>query len=199
MRLYQSLLAAVILAAIAMSADAQCGNGNCTMCYPRSYRLPAIRYTQPIRVAPVARVPEIKSTPQAIVNVMLAELHLIPGDVLYDLGCGDGRVLIAAVEQYGCRGIGIEIDPVVADFARANIRKAGCRGILIQTGDARKFKLDRATAVTMYLDTSLMVELLPKIRARRIVSYMHRIPGRRCRQVIVEQWQSVFVLEDRRW
>ncbi len=120
------------------------------------------------------------STPRDVVDAMLAAVHPTRKDVLYDLGCGDGRILIAAVRDYGCRAVGIEINPETAELARENVRAAGLEGcIVIQTGDALKFNLDGASIVTMYLYVETIERLVPYItRATRIVSYSHPIPGR---------------------
>ena len=153
---------------------------------------------QAVIVAPTQVVsPVIDSTPQPIVEVMLAQLHLVPGDTIYDLGCGDGRMLITAVQTYGCKAVGIEIDPAVAAYARQRVREAGCGRITIITGDARRYNLDGATAVTMYLFPPLIKELMPKIKTRRVVSFSHRIPGRKCQQVLIDKFTSIYVLEYR--
>ncbi len=119
-------------------------------------------------------------TPHAVVDAMLAAVRPTRSDVLYDLGCGDGRILIAAARDYGCRAVGIEINPETAELARENVRAAGLEGkIVVRTGDALKFNLDGATVVTMYLYVDTMERLVPYIkRATRIVSYSHPIPGR---------------------
>ena len=119
-------------------------------------------------------------TPRHVVDAMLAAVRPTTRDVLYDLGCGDGRILIAAVADYGCRAVGIEVNAETADLARRNVKAAGLEGkIRIRTGDALKFDLDGATVVTMYLYVDTMVQLTPYItKATRIVSYSHPIPGR---------------------
>ena len=142
-------------------------------------------------------LPKIESTPQEIVEVMLAQLQLIPGDTLYDLGCGDGRILITAVKRYGCKAVGIEIDPAVARYARQRVREAGCGRITIVTGDARKYNLTQATAVTMYLMPPLMAELMPKLRTQRVATFAHPIPNTRYRQILIDRTTSVYVLEDK--
>ncbi len=143
--------------------------------------------------------PRVESTPQVVVDAMLKELHLTPRDVLYDLGCGDGRILIAAVKQYGCMAVGIEIDPEVADLARRRGKDAGCGRIRIVTGDARTFNLSKATAVTMYLFPDLVAELMPKIKTDRVVSYSHGLPGRDSRMTMVAGKYPIYVLRRTDW
>ncbi len=65
------------------------------------------------------------SSPQRVVDKMLELSGLRPGELLYDLGCGDGRVLITAVQKYRAKAVGVELSPDVAKMARENIRKAG--------------------------------------------------------------------------
>jgi len=118
----------------------------------------------------------IDSTPMEVVRRMLEIVQPTKKDILYDLGCGDGRVLIEARRVFGCYVHGIEIRPEVAELARRRMVQAG----LIQkiyTGDATKYILNKATIVTMYLGDELMGELVPKLGACKIVSYNHKIPG----------------------
>lgn len=134
-------------------------------------------------------------TPTLVVDAMLAAVRPTTRDVLYDLGCGDGRILIAAVRDYGCRAVGIEINAETAELARANVRAAGLEGkIAIRTGDALKFNLDGATIVTMYLSLDTMDQLVPYItNATRIVSYSHPIPGRVNERFTVGEDHPVYV------
>jgi hypothetical protein len=113
------------------------------------------------------------------VNIMLDQLNLKQSDTLYDLGCGDARILIRARQRFCCKGVGIEIDPTVADIARWKVAESGCGGIRIVTGDATKYDLDKADAVAVYLFPDTMALLIPKITTHRIVSYQHAIPGHR--------------------
>ncbi len=137
----------------------------------------------------------IDSTPQVVVDSMLAAVNPTEDDVLYDLGCGDGRILITAVKKYNCVAVGIELNPNVAAIAKANIKKAGLEHrIQIVTGDARKYELSDATIVTMYLFPDLMLELEPHItHATRIVSYSHEIPNRNNSKILVQGKYPVYV------
>lgn len=84
--------------------------------------------------------PPQEPTPDVTLHQMIDILSLSPEDVLADLGCGDGRILIEAVKQYGCRGVGIEIDPARAEIARRKVSDACLADrIEIITGDALQF------------------------------------------------------------
>jgi len=73
---------------------------------------------------PLARVPDVR-TPPPIVRAMLDLAGVTPDDVVYDLGSGDGRIVIAAAREFGARGVGIEIDPSLVAQSRATIRRLG--------------------------------------------------------------------------
>ena len=133
--------------------------------------------------------------PEEVRDAMLSELRLTEDDVLYDIGCGDGRVLIEAYRQYGCRGVGIEIDPQTAEIARRNVARAGVDGrIKIVTRDALSYQYDGATAATVYLFQDTLSKLAPKLAGiARVASYSHEIPGRECRQIMVAGQYLIFV------
>lgn len=155
-----------------------CSSPSCGMCNRLHAAYEAPEWL-PAPVPPPGDPPFV-CTPQEVVDAMLAAVSPTPSDVLYDLGCGDGRILITAVREYGCQAVGIEVNPETAEIARANVKAAGLEGkIRVVTGDALKFNLDGATIVTMYLYVETMEQLTPYIRkATRIVSYSHPIPGR---------------------
>ena len=118
-------------------------------------------------------------TPQDVVDFMLLVAALKPSDTLFDPGCGDGRFCITAAKRYGCRAVGIEIDPKVAKAAEQNAVDAGVANrVLIITGDARQIRFDTATVVVMYQTPKLMAELHPSWQnARLVLSYCHELPG----------------------
>lgn len=123
--------------------------------------------------------PDQEGCPHDVVETMLDQMRLRTGiDVLADLGCGDGRILIAAARR-GIRGIGIEIDPVRADVARRNVERSGFSDLVtIETGDALEFDTSRCTATTTYLYPPLLAKLAPKLQGLRVVaSPFHKIPG----------------------
>lgn len=117
-------------------------------------------------------------TPQKRVKQMLDLAQVKPGDVVYDLGSGDGRIPITAVKDYGARGIGLEIDPKRMAEADANARAAGVTG-KVEFRDQNIFTADisDATVVTLFLSPGLNRRLMPKLMqlkpGTRIVSYWH--------------------------
>lgn len=165
-----------------------CSNPGCAMCDRLHAAYVKQKAPEPLPApVPPADEPAFVPTPQVVVDGMLAAVCPTPDDVLYDLGCGDGRILITAVREYGCRAVGIEVNPETADLARQRVREAGLEGrISIVTGDARKYHLDGASIVTLYLYVETMAELVPYIhKATRIVSYAHEIPGRPNTKVMI--------------
>src|SRR5215207_1935913 len=87
-------------------------------------------------------------TPDARVRGMLELAKVGPGDTVYDLGCGDGRIVIAAARDFGARGIGVEIDPVLVREARENARKAGVADkVEIRQGNMFEVDLSPASVV----------------------------------------------------
>lgn len=129
--------------------------------------------TRPARGADVVYVP----TPQPVVDAMLELAEVQPGDVLYDLGSGDGRIPITAARRYGVRAIGIDIDPDMVREADANARQAGVTGLVsFREGDLFEEDFRDADVVTLYLLNSLNLKLRPRLLAElepgtRIVSH----------------------------
>ena len=103
-------------------------------------------------------------TPQDVVEEMLKLAHVKKGDVLDDLGSGDGRIAVTAAKKYGIRAVGIDIDPERIRAATENARKAGVSG-LVQFRREDLFKADfgEATVVTLYLLPDLNVKLRPRL------------------------------------
>lgn len=103
-------------------------------------------------------------TPQPVVEAMLELAKVKSTDVVYDLGSGDGRIVITAAKKYGARGVGIEIDPALVAKARQNAAAAGVAGrVRFVTQDLFKADLRPATVVTLYLLQSLNERLRPKL------------------------------------
>ncbi len=91
-------------------------------------------------------------TPQEVVDRMLELARVGPGDLLYDLGSGDGRIVITAAKRYGARAVGFEIDPALVTDSERNIKEAGVEHLAeIREEDIRTVDLSPATVVTMYL------------------------------------------------
>lgn len=103
-------------------------------------------------------------TPEPVVDRMLELSDVDETDVVYDLGSGDGRIVIRAARRYGARGVGIEIDPDRVEEARKNAREAGVSDLVeFRQGDLFEADLSEATVVTLYLLPSVNQELRPKL------------------------------------
>jgi len=103
-------------------------------------------------------------TPPEVVEAMLKTANVSSKDLVYDLGCGDGRVVIAAAKQFGARGVGVDIDPVRIKEARANAQAAGVANrVKFIQGDLFETNLRPATVVTLYLLESLNLKLQPRL------------------------------------
>lgn len=114
----------------------------------------------PLRAPDVPFVP----TPHEVVAEMLRMANVTKNDVVYDLGCGDGRIVIAAAQKHGARGIGIDINPVRIQEAEENARKAGVSDrVKFMTQDLFETNLSDATVVTLYLLPSINLKLRPKL------------------------------------
>lgn len=123
----------------------------------------------------VEDVPYVAS-PQPVVDEMLRLAQVGPGDVVYDLGSGDGRVVITAAAKFGARALGVEIDPAMVARSRANVAKAGvAERARILHQDIFDTDLSPATVVTLYLPPYLNLRLRERLlRLRpgtRIVSH----------------------------
>lgn len=155
-------------------------NCNCPMC--SGIRALQQQYRQSLYSLPVESLPPPQEpTPNAVIDQMLPLLQLDASSILADFGCGDGRILIAAVERYGCNGIGIEIDPIMADKARRRVLDSGLSGkIRIITGDVLNYDpaADRVTHAVAYLYPDLLEKLATTLAAVRVVaSPFHETPG----------------------
>ena len=148
--------------------------------------LAAVGLLTPLPAAPVmAQEPQSLApyvpTPQDVVLQMLELAGVTRDDVVYDLGCGDGRIVITAALTYGARGVGIDFDPERIAEARANARLQGVedRVRFIQQ-DAMTADVSEATVVTLYLLSSSNVKLRPSLTRQlapgaRIVSHAFRM------------------------
>jgi SAM-dependent methyltransferase len=128
------------------------------------------------RHVPGQEVPDVR-TPLVVVNEMLRLADVTRDDVVYDLGSGDGRIVIAAAHDRGARGVGFEIDPALVAQANASARRLGLTDrVTFRQDDLFKADLREATVVTLYLSPDLNRRLRPKLLAElrpgsRIVSH----------------------------
>ena len=140
-----------------------------------------------LALAAHAQDPEVRApfitTPEDVVERMLAVAGTSAADLVVDLGSGDGRIVIAAAKLYGARGLGLEIDAKLVEISRENARRAGVAGLAeFQERDVLLADLSRATVVTIYLLPSLIDRLQPKLLdelrpGARIVSHAFAMKG----------------------
>ena len=116
-------------------------------------------------------------TPEEVVEAMLQVANVTRNDIVYDLGCGDGRIPVTAAKKYGARAVCVDIDPQRIKEANENVTKnaVGDR-VRVVHGDLFEQNLSEATVVTLYLLPSLNVKLMPKLMKElkpgtRIVSH----------------------------
>jgi SAM-dependent methyltransferase len=103
-------------------------------------------------------------TPQPVVNKMLDLAKVKKGDVVYDLGCGDGRIVITAVKERGARGVGIDLNPQRIAEAKINAKEAKVADkVKFEVGDLFKADFSEATVVTLYLLPSVNAKLRPQL------------------------------------
>jgi len=121
--------------------------------------------------------------PERAVDKIIDMANLKPGETLYDLGCGDGRILIAAAQRYKIKAVGIEISEHMAKTAVEKVKKAGLQSqVTVIHGNFMKTDLSPANVVTLYLATAANDTLRPNLERylrpnTRVVSYDYPIPG----------------------
>ncbi|MGE0758813.1 MAG: methyltransferase domain-containing protein [Pirellulaceae bacterium] len=128
-------------------------------------------------------------TPHDVVAKMLDMAKVSKTDVVYDLGCGDGRIVVTAAKQLGARGIGFDINPVRVKESLENVRKNGVEKLVqIKEDDIFTLDLSQASVVTLYLLPSLNVKLIPQLEklkpGSRIVSHDFDMEGVKPDQVV---------------
>ena len=135
------------------------------------------------------RVPYVP-TPQDVVEKMLELAKVTPDDVVYDLGSGDGRIVITAAQKYGAHAVGIEINPDLYRQSSARIKELGLDDrARVMCEDMFDVSLKRATVVAMYLLTSSNEKMRPKLERElhsgtRVVCHDFHIPGWDPEQVV---------------
>ena len=116
-------------------------------------------------------------TPQSVVDAMLSLAAVNKDDVVYDMGCGDGRIVITAAKKYGARGVGVDIDPDRIKEANANAKQAGVSDrVKFVEQDLFQTDFKGASVVTLYLLPDINLKLRPKLLSElkpgtRVVSH----------------------------
>ena len=129
-------------------------------CFPAGVLL---ALTLSAQTAPHLDVPYVPS-PNGVVDGMLKLAGVKDGDVVYDLGCGDGRIVITAAKSYGAKGVGVDINPERIVEARANAKSAAVeQNVKFEENDLFKADIGNATVVTLYLLPSVNERLKPKL------------------------------------
>lgn len=137
-------------------------------------------------------------TPPETVAEMLRLANIKKGEVLYDLGSGDGRIPIAAAKQFGIRAVGIEIDPKLIAEAEANVLAAGVAELVrLRNEDMFRIDISEANIVTLYLSDKLNVLLRPKLLRElrpgsRIISHDFRMGDWKPEQTVRVPWGKLY-------
>jgi ribosomal protein L11 methylase PrmA len=123
------------------------------------------------------------ATPMEVVEKMLEVAEVDSDDTVYDIGCGDGRIVVMAAEKYGARGVGIDIDSQRIEESKKSAAAAGVEHLVrFYNGDAMKMNFSEATVVTLYLLPESNELLRPKLEKElnsgvSVVTHNYRIPG----------------------
>jgi SAM-dependent methyltransferase len=144
--------------------------------FPTSGAAASQNQDNPLMLEPGNLAPFV-ATPQEVVDRMLEFANVTSKDVVYDLGCGDGRIVITAAKKYGARGVGVDIDPERIRESNENARAAGVEKLVtFVLKDAMAVDVSPATVVTLYLLSSSNVKLRPMLTEKlkpgaRIISH----------------------------
>lgn len=128
-------------------------------------------------------------TPTPVVEKMLELAEVKQSDVVYDLGCGDGRILIHAAKKYGARGVGVDLDPQRIDEARKNAQREGVAHLVeFRAEDGTQTDISQATVVTLYMFKWFNNAIRPKLQNLR--------PGARvvAHDFDIDDWQPARVV-----
>jgi ubiquinone/menaquinone biosynthesis C-methylase UbiE len=138
---------------------------------------PAPSHITPQKLAPFV------TSPQPIVERMLELVNLKSGETLYDLGCGDGRILVTAAQRYGAKAVGVELSDALVKKAQSDVDRQGLQNkIRIIQGDMMSIDVSNAQVVSLYLMTEANDQLRPKLERElkpgaRVVSLDFKVRG----------------------
>jgi SAM-dependent methyltransferase len=145
------------------------------------------------------KVPDIEyvPTPQNVVDKMMEVAKIAKGDVLYDLGCGDGRIVVTAAKKFGVKAFGFDVDPQRIKESNENAKKAGVENLVkFEKRDIFTVDLSPASVVTLYLLPELNVRLIPQLEklkaGSRVISHDFDMEG-----VQWEKWWTVMAKDHR--
>jgi predicted RNA methylase len=165
--------------------------GTCLATSPAFAQRAAALQASDVVTQPATRAPDVifVPTPQPAVEKMLELAEIKPGDVVYDLGCGDGRIVVTAAKKYGVKAVGFDIDPERVKESLQNVRDNGVEDLVtIKQADIFTLDLRGASVITLYLLSSLNKKLVPQLEKLkpgvRIVSYSFEMPGITPEQVV---------------
>ncbi len=150
---------------------------------------------QPKRTPDIHFVP----SPEEVVDEMLRLADVGKNDIVYDLGSGDGRIVIAAARRFGAQGVGIDLDPKLVAQATRSAQEAGVSDrVKFIEGDIFEADLSNATVVTLYLLTSINERLRPKLLKElrpgtRVVSHQFRMGDWQPEREIVVDYRPLFL------
>ena len=135
-------------------------------------------------------------TPYDVIDQMLDMGSIRRSDVVYDLGCGDGRIVVAAADRFGCRGVGYDINPIRIQESLENVRKNRVeRLVKIKQADIFELDLSEVDVVMLYLLPSMNTQLIPQLQklkpGARVVCHNYDIEG-----MIYDDYAEVRSLED---
>lgn len=121
-------------------------------------------------------------TPQPVVEKMLELAQVKKGNLVYDLGCGDGRIVVTAAKKFGAKGVGFDVDPQRIKESRENVKKNMVEDLVkIEQKDIFTLDLSEVDVVTLYLLPRLNVKLVPQLKklkpGSRIVSHAFDMQG----------------------
>jgi protein-L-isoaspartate O-methyltransferase len=139
----------------------------------------ALWWGEPALAGPQPSLGRFEPSPIEVVERMLELAEVTPDDVVFDLGSGDGRIVILAARRYGARGVGVEIDPQLVWFSRRNAKRNEVdRLVTFVNADALTVDVSAATVVTLFLTRQANLLLRPKLLTQlrpgaRVVSHWH--------------------------